>query len=68
MLAYGGGSIKTAGIYDEMISHLESTGKEIVEFSGIMSNPTYTKVQEGAGLAREKRCGFYPCGRRRKRH
>ena len=28
-------------------------GKTIVEFSGIMPNPTYVKVQEGAALARE---------------
>ncbi len=28
-------------------------GKCVVEFSGIMSNPTYAKVQEGAKLARE---------------
>ena len=30
-------------------------GYEIVEFSGIMSNPTYAKVQEGAKLARENK-------------
>lgn len=58
MLAYGGGSIKTVGIYDEMVSLLKSAGKEIVEFSGIMSNPTYAKVQEGAGLARERGVDF----------
>ena len=32
---------------------LRSKGKRVVEFSGIMSNPTYAKVQEGAKLARE---------------
>ena len=31
---------------------LNAAGKRIVEFSGIMSNPTYAKVQEGAKLAR----------------
>ena len=58
MLAYGGGSVKTVGIYDEMVSLLKDAGKEIVEFSGIMSNPTYAKVQEGAGLARERGVDF----------
>lgn len=58
MLAYGGGSVKTVGIYDEMVSILKDAGKEIVEFSGIMSNPTYAKVQEGAGLARERGVDF----------
>ncbi len=54
MLAYGGGSIKRNGVYDEVIGILNAGGKQVVEFCGIMSNPTYAKVQEGAGLAREK--------------
>lgn len=53
LLAYGGGSIKKNGVYDEIISILKEAGKTIVEFSGIMSNPTYAKVQEGAKMARE---------------
>ena len=53
MLAYGGGSIRRNGVYDEITSILRAQGKRIVEFSGIMSNPTYAKVQEGARLARE---------------
>jgi len=52
MLAYGGGSIKRNGVYDEIMGILNAAGKRIVEFSGIMSNPTYAKVQEGAKLAR----------------
>ncbi len=55
MLAYGGGSIKQNGIYDEIIGILNAAGKHIVEFHGIMPNPTYDKVQEGAKLARENR-------------
>ena len=53
LLAYGGGSIKRNGVYDEICAILKDAGKNIVEFSGIMSNPTYEKVQEGAKLARE---------------
>lgn len=53
MLAYGGGSVKKNGVYDELLSILNETGKTVVEFSGIMPNPTYAKVQEGAKLARE---------------
>ena len=52
MLAYGGGSIKGNGVYDEVVGILNSCGKHVVEFSGIMPNPTYAKVQEGARLAR----------------
>lgn len=53
MLAYGGGSIKKNGIYDEIISILASVDKNVFEFSGIMANPTYKKVLEGASLAKE---------------
>ena len=53
MLAYGGGSIKKNGVYDELISILKNAGKNVIEFSGIMSNPTYAKVQEGAKIAKE---------------
>lgn len=58
LLAYGGGSIRKNGIYDELTAILKDAGKEIVEFSGIMSNPTYDKLQEGARLAREHNVDF----------
>lgn len=58
MLAYGGGSIKRNGIYDELLSVLQAAGIRIVEFSGIMSNPTYAKVQEGAALAKAEGVDF----------
>ena len=58
LLAYGGGSIKRNGVYDELIELLKSAGKRVVEFSGIMSNPTYAKVQEGAELARKEHIDF----------
>ena len=53
--AYGGGSIKNNGIYEEITAILDNAGKTIVELSGIMANPTYAKVQEGAKLARESK-------------
>lgn len=55
MLAYGGGSIKKNGIYDEVMESLKKAGKNVIEFSGIMANPTYAKVLEGAKLARENK-------------
>ena len=58
MLAYGGGSLKKSGIYDMLKNLLTQAGKEIVDFSGIMPNPTYTKVQEGAALAKERGVDF----------
>lgn len=53
MLAYGGGSIKRNGVYEEVTEILRAQNKRVVEFSGIMPNPTYAKVQEGAKLAKE---------------
>ena len=54
MVAYGGGSIKRTGIYDEIMAILTKAEKDVVEFSGIMANPTYAKVLEGAKIAREQ--------------
>jgi alcohol dehydrogenase YqhD (iron-dependent ADH family) len=53
LLAYGGGSIKENGVYHEVTAILKAEGKNIIEFSDIMPNPTYEKVLEGAKLAKE---------------
>jgi len=58
LLAYGGGSIKKNGVYDELIGILKGAGKTVTEFTGIMSNPIYAKAQEGAVLAKEKNIDF----------
>jgi alcohol dehydrogenase YqhD (iron-dependent ADH family) len=58
MLAFGGGSVKRTGVYDAVRNQLEAAGKAVVDFGGIMSNPTYDKVQEGAALARERGVDF----------
>lgn len=58
MLAYGSGSVKKNGVYDEVMEILKAAGKNVTEFSGIMPNPTYAKVQEGARLARENSVDF----------
>lgn len=52
LLAYGGGSIQKNGIYDEIMGLLKAAGKTVTEFTGIMPNPTWAKVKEGAQLAR----------------
>lgn len=53
LLAYGEGSVKQNGIYDEILQILMTSGKNVSEFPGIMPNPTYEKVQEGVKTARE---------------
>lgn len=58
LLAYGGGSIKKTGIYDEVVTLLKEAAKNIFEFSGIMSNPTYAKVLEGAKIVKDNQIDF----------
>ncbi len=55
LFAYGEGSIKKNGIYDEIKQSLEKAGKNVFEFAGIMPNPTYAKVLEGAEIAKENK-------------
>ena len=53
LLAYGKNAIKTIGLYDQVISILKDAGKKIVELPGVMPNPTYSKMMEGAKLVRD---------------
>lgn len=50
LLAYGGGSLKRTGLYDKIVGWLHECGKTVVDFGGIMPNPTYDKVLEGARI------------------
>ena len=58
MLAYGKGSLKKTGLYDRIRNMLEVAGKKVVDFGGIMPNPTYAKVKEGAQVARKNNVDF----------
>lgn len=58
LLTYGGGSIKRNGIYDDVMTALRSSGKEVVELPGIMPNPTVDKLNEGRRIARENNVDF----------
>ena len=58
LLTYGGGSIKRNGIYEEVTEALRISGKNVVEFGGIMPNPTYETVIKGAKVAKENRVDF----------
>lgn len=53
LLAYGGGSIKKNGIYDEIIDIFNSQNIKYVELSGIEPNPRVTSVIKGVDLCRE---------------
>lgn len=53
LLTYGGGSIKKNGVYDDVMAALKEAGKEVIELSGVMPNPTVKKLNEGRKLAQE---------------
>ena len=52
MITYGGGSIKTNGIYDQVTKALEA--KDVIEFGGIESNPTYETCLKAVELAKKE--------------
>ena len=53
LLTYGGGSIKSNGIYDVVIKALKEADKQVIEISGVMPNPTLEKLNEGIKVASE---------------
>lgn len=54
LLMYGKGSIKKNGIYDSVIEQLKTINAEVLEYSGIKSNPIIDDVKAAAQLGREK--------------
>ncbi len=53
LLTYGKAAIKKIGLYDKVVAILNDCGKTIVDLEGVMPNPTYAKVLEGAELVRK---------------
>ena len=53
--AYGGGSIRRNGVYDELMDILQDADKEVYEFNGIMSNPPMQKYRKVQSLRRIRR-------------
>ena len=58
LLVYGRNAIKSNGLYDQVISILSEAGKKVIELSGVMPNPTYDKMMEGAKLVRDNNVGL----------
>lgn len=50
LLTYGGGSIKSIGLYDKVMKQLE--GKTVIELPGISANPKIESVEEGVALCK----------------
>lgn len=58
LLAWGRGGAAACGALDDVRRELARCGARVIEFSGIMPNPTYGKVLEGARLVRGEQVGL----------
>ena len=56
LLAYGGGSIFSNGIYDQVRKALE--GFDVIEFGGIESNPHFETLMKAVDIVREHQISF----------
>lgn len=56
LMTYGGGSIKTNGVYDQVIEALKN--HEVVEFSGIEPNPTYETLMKAVEIIRTQKLDY----------
>ncbi|MDI9860454.1 iron-containing alcohol dehydrogenase [Flectobacillus roseus] len=56
LMTYGGGSIKTNGVYEQVIEALK--GHEVVEFSGIEPNPTYETLMKAVEIIRTQKLDY----------
>lgn len=58
LLAYGHGSIKRNGVYDDIINELNNAQIKFCELSGIDPNPRISTVRKGAQICREENVDF----------
>ncbi len=58
LLHYGGKSIKSNGVYNDVVESLQSAGIEFVELSGVKPNPRVSLVREGIELCRAEKVDF----------
>jgi alcohol dehydrogenase len=58
LLVYGGGSIKRNGLYDEVVSILNSIDAEVHELPGVDPNPRLSSVREGVKICKENDIEF----------
>ncbi len=58
MMVYGVSSIKKSGLYDRVIASIQEAGLEIVEYSGVKSNPVLSHLNKGIELANKEKVDF----------
>lgn len=54
LLVYGKGSIKSNGVYDDVIGQCKLAGAEVFEYAGIKPNPVIEDVRNAVALGKEK--------------
>jgi alcohol dehydrogenase YqhD (iron-dependent ADH family) len=58
LLHYGGGSIKTSGLYDRVTASLKKAGVSWIDLGGVKPNPRLSLVQDGIRLCKENNLGL----------
>lgn len=56
LLAYGGGSIKANGVYDQVTKAL--SGYTVIEFAGIEANPDYDTLMKAVEICKAEKIDF----------
>lgn len=56
LLAYGGGSIKKNGVYEQVMSALEAY--HVIEFGGIEPNPEFTTLMKAVATIRDQKLDY----------
>ncbi|MCT8138031.1 iron-containing alcohol dehydrogenase [Anaerobacillus sp. CMMVII] len=58
LLHYGGGSIKSTGLYDSVVTSLREQSIEIFELGDVQPNPRVSLVREGVSICKENNIDF----------
>ncbi|BBI36379.1 iron-containing alcohol dehydrogenase [Cohnella abietis] len=58
LLVYGGGSIKSSGLYNDVLYQLEGIGAIVHELPGIEPNPRLATVNKGINICRAEKIDF----------
>ncbi|PKO01086.1 MAG: NADH-dependent alcohol dehydrogenase [Chloroflexi bacterium HGW-Chloroflexi-4] len=58
LLHFGGGSIKSSGLYDRVTASLKKADVHWVELGGVKPNPRLSLVHEGVKLCKENKLGL----------
>ncbi len=58
LIHYGGGSVKKTGLFDKIVSSLESAGLSYIELGGVQPNPKLSFIHKGIELCKKENIDF----------